>query len=59
MNMQEIINTWQQSENFEDNGYGDLAFTLKSNALNEIRDLEPKERLQVVDIIMPIHKNGN
>lgn len=60
MNQKEIIKTWQQGERFEEDGYGDLAFTLKGNALEELRKLDINERLQVVDIIMPLNKNdGN
>lgn len=60
MNKKEIIEMWQQGEQFDGDGYKDLAFTLKENALEELRKLPKQEKLQVVDIIMPLNKNdGN
>lgn len=50
---QEIINEWSQGEKFEEEGYGDLGFTLKQNAINKAMKLATDARKIIADILFP------
>lgn len=55
----EIIREWQMGLEFEDNGYGDLSFTIKMNVLEKASQIDIRKRELSVKIINPKEKHGN
>lgn len=50
----EIIDEWKQGDKLDEEGYGDLGFTLKQNAIEKAMKLTSDARKIIADILFPI-----
>jgi hypothetical protein len=50
---EDLVATWKQGVQFEDDGYKDLGFTLQTDVLEAIAKLPLKEREALIDKIIP------
>lgn len=53
--VEKVIATWKNGIQFEADGYGDLGFTLKQNAIEDARKLDKNLRIIIADILFPIN----
>lgn len=53
--VEKVVATWNKGVQFEDDGYGDLGFTLKQNALEDARKLDKNSQIIIADILFPIN----
>lgn len=52
LSFENMMKDWKEAQKFDEDGYGDLSFTLKSNFFNKLRLIKDSELRKKIDAII-------